>query len=567
MEKRFLLPVVLPVISGFVCQSCAADESNLASDDTHTGDDDGKQDETPADPERPNILLILVDDVGYSDFGCYGSEISTPNIDRLAQQGIRTRCFYNQARSAPTRASLLTGLYPHQVGYGSLKALSYPAYQGYVNEDNAMIPEVLESAGYFSFMTGKWHLGFGKGVTPIGRGFDRSLDVSAGELYFWNDPDTKAGKTLHWNDQKISYTDERLPDQWYSSDLWAEVGMKFAQQAIDADKPFFWYLPYVGAHFPLQAPAETIAKYRGKYMNGWEEVRKSRFVKQRQTGLFEDAGELTPLNPKTTDWDSLTDEEKDRYDLQMAIYAAVIEEIDKSIGKILDWLEEKGELDNTLIILMSDNGGNAEPGMEGRCEGDDPGAAGSTVYLGGNWANAANTPYFLYKHHAHQGGCNTPFIVSWRDGIDESLWGTLRKDTYAHVIDIMPTLVEITGAEYPTERDGHTVPSMEGTSLVPLLEGRDIDGNRPIIVEHEGNKMLRKGRWKIVQEYRETEWRLYDLEVNPTEMVNLAGECPDVLDDMISEYRRMADHTGVLDLDEFSVGKWYTPVDEYPGME
>lgn len=208
------------------CQSCAAEKAAIK--DGTTSGDGGNGQEEPDSPDRPNILLILLDDVGYSDFGCYGSEISTPNIDRLAAQGVRTRCFYNQARSAPTRASLLTGLYPHQVGYGSLKVLSYPAYQGYVNESNAMIPEVLESAGYFSVMTGKWHLGFGKGVTPIGRGFDRSLDSAAGELYFWND---NTGKTLHWNEKKISLTDDRLPAGWYSSDLWAEIGLRFIQEA------------------------------------------------------------------------------------------------------------------------------------------------------------------------------------------------------------------------------------------------------------------------------------------------------------------------------------------------
>ena len=561
MNTAIRLSLAIPAIASMACQSCAAEEAAIK--DGTTSGDGGNGQEEPDSPDRPNILLILLDDVGYSDFGCYGSEISTPNIDRLAAQGVRTRCFYNQARSAPTRASLLTGLYPHQVGYGSLKVLSYPAYQGYVNESNAMIPEVLESAGYFSVMTGKWHLGFGKGVTPIGRGFDRSLDSAAGELYFWND---NTGKTLHWNDKKISLTDDRLPTGWYSSDLWAEIGLRFIQEARDAGKPFFWYLAYNGAHFPLQAPAETIAKYRGTYLKGWDEVRKARFMKQMQAGLFDSWDQLTPMNPKAPDWDSLSDEEKDRYDLQMAIYAATVEEIDKSIGKVLADLEENGDLDNTLIILLSDNGGNGEPDMDGRCEGADPGAVGSRVYVGASWANAANTPYFLYKHHAHEGGCNTPLIISWPDGMDESVRGSIRKDTYGHVIDIMPTLVEVSGAGYPEVRDGHVVPPMEGISLVPLLKGKPLDGDRPLIVEHEGNKMLRKGKWKIVQEYRETGWRLYDMQATPTEMRNLADSYPDILDQMVSEYKALASRTGVLDLDEFSVGKWYTPVDEYPGQ-
>ena len=298
-------------------------------------------------------------------------------------------------------------------------------------------------------------------------------------------------------------------------------------------------------------------------MKGWREVRDIRFRKQLELGLFERPNQLTPHNPKVPEWNSLTQEEKERYDMQMAIYAAVIEEIDRSVGWVVKHLEEKGVLDNTLIILLSDNGGNGEPGIEGRFIGNAPGSTGSTVFLGAAWADVANTPFFLYKHHAHEGGCNTPFIVSYPKGINKSLNGSILKGNYGHIVDIMPTLIELTGATYPSLRNGHEIPPMEGISLLPLLNGEPLDDARPIIVEHEGNKMLRDGKWKIVQEYKELKWRLYNLETDPTEMKNLAGEEPEILKRMINDYQKMANHIGVESEIEFKIGKWYTPVDEY----
>lgn len=519
---------------------------------------------------RPNIVLILLDDVGYSDFGCYGSEIHTPNIDRLAENGIRLRHFYNQARSAPTRASLMTGLYPHQVGNGALgKVPGYNAYQGYPNNKNVFIPEILKSAGYLNIMTGKWHLGYYKGVTPITRGFDRSLNAPFGGYYFSTDiPHINQKKkansnTIFLNDEKIAFDDSRLPASWYSTHLWTEYGLKFIDEAIEKEQPFFWYLAHNGAHFPLQAPQETIDKYKGKYMKGWEEVRNVRFRKQLELGLFECSDQLTPRNPKVPIWDSLTQQEKERYDMQMAIYAAVIEEVDRSIGRVVEHLKEKGVLDNTLIILLSDNGGNGEPGIEGRFIGENPGSVGSTVFLGAAWADVANTPFFLYKHHGHEGGCNTPFIISYPHGIDKSLNGTIQKDNYGHIVDIMPTLAELTGAIYPSSGHGHELPPMEGISLLPLLKGQSVKQVKPIIVEHEGNKMLRDGEWKIVQEYKEPEWRLYNLRNDPTEKKNLADKESEILYRMINKYKKAANQIGVESEIEFKVGKWYTPVEEY----
>lgn len=535
-----------------------AESGNLpsANDNAHTG--------------RPNIVLILMDDVGWSDLGCYGSEISTPNIDSLARQGIRLQHFYNSARSAPTRASLMTGLYPHQAGQGALgRVPGYPAYQGYANENNAFIPEVLKSAGYFSIMTGKWHLGYDQGVTPPARGFDRSLNAPVGGYYFASDTlrqtkSDKSKKRLFRNGVQIPFDDPSLPENWYSTYLWTQEGLEYVDEAIAQERPFFWYLAFNGAHFPIQAPSETIAKYRGKYMCGWDAVRQARFEKQKKEGFFSADTPLTPRNPKISQWDSLSYADRDIQDQIMSIYAAAIEEIDRSVGMVVDHLSDKGVLDNTLIILLSDNGGNAEGGLYGRCRGSEPGSAGSNVWLGTAWADAANTPYFLYKHHGHEGGCNTPLVLFWPEGIAPQLRGSINKTAYGHITDIMATVTDITGAEYPAVRDGHPVPPMEGASLAPLFRGESPErGSKPVIVEHEGNKMLRLGDWKIVQEYTETSWMLYNIKEDPVEMHDLAAEKPDLLKKLVSLYESEAKRTGVEPDIDFKVGRWYTPVSEY----
>ncbi len=535
-----------------------AESGNLpsANDNAHTG--------------RPNIVLILMDDVGWSDLGCYGSEISTPNIDSLSRQGIRLQHFYNSARSAPTRASLMTGLYPHQAGQGALgRVPGYPAYQGYANEENAFIPEVLSSAGYFSIMTGKWHLGYDQGVTPSARGFDRSLNAPVGGYYFASDTlrqsrSDKSKKRLFRNGVQIPFDDPSLPENWYSSHLWTQEGLEYVDEAIAQDRPFFWYLAFNGAHFPIQAPSETIAGYRGKYMCGWDAVRQARFEKQKKEGFFSAGTPLTPHNPKISQWDSLGYADRDIQDQIMSVYAAAVEEIDRSVGMVVDHLSDKGVLENTLIILLSDNGGNAEGGLYGRCRGPEPGSAGSNVWLGTAWADVANTPYFLYKHHGHEGGCNTPLILFWPEGIAPQLRGSINKTAFGHITDIMATVTDITGAEYPVVRDGHRVQPMEGTSLAPLFRGESPErGEKPVIVEHEGNRMLRLGDWKIVSEYTETSWMLYNIKEDPVEMHDLAAEKPDLLKKLVSLYESEAKRTGVEPDIDFKVGLWYTPVTEY----
>ena len=300
--------------------------------------------------ERPNIVVILVDDMGFSDIGPYGSEIPTPHLDALANDGLRFSQFYNTGRCCPTRATLLTGLYSHQAGIGWMTAdQKVPGYRGHLNNNCVTIAEVLSSAGYFTCMTGKWHVGFNHGVTPANRGFHRSLNLPAGGLHYSNQTGPKGGTLMFLNGEQVARDDPMFNPPWYGSDLWTEQGIKFIDEALAADKPFFFYLAHVAPHFPCMAPEETIAKYRGKYMDGWDKLREDRYKRQIKSGLIEKGWQLETRPSDVPAWDSLSDEEKTRYDDMMAIYAAMMEEVDKNIGKLVSALDERGVLNNTLI--------------------------------------------------------------------------------------------------------------------------------------------------------------------------------------------------------------------------
>ena len=322
----------------------------------------------------PNVIVVLVDDMGFSDLGCFGGEIPTPNIDLLAKNGIRLNNFYNTARCCPTRASLLTGLYPHQAGIGHMTAKidDNPAYQGYLNNTSVTIGEAMKEAGYFTIMTGKWHVGQ-KGGMPWSRGFERSLIAPAGGFYY-KDKKTK----LFLNGKDVTNSNE-LPKDWYSTDLWTSYGLKFIDEAKASKKPFIWYLAHNAPHFPLQAPEDEIAKFRGKYMKGWEVLRQERYNRQVKMGLIDKSYKLPASNPIIPKWDLLTEVEKKKQDDLMAVYAAVVSRIDKSIGDLIAGLKEKGEYENTIIMFMSDNGGNAEGGIKGRYIGENPGAVNSRL--------------------------------------------------------------------------------------------------------------------------------------------------------------------------------------------
>lgn len=367
-----------------------------------------------AAPRKPNIVVVLVDDIGFSDLGCYGSEIPTPNLDKLAAEGVRFTQFYNTARCSTTRASLMTGLYPHQAGMGWLDGKVEPKSKGFHGKllpRCVTIAEVLRDAGYFTAMTGKWHLGQQNGTPPWERGFMRSLNSKFGEVYFPHEDDKPGTKMLYLNGREIPKDSPEIGQgEWYSTDLFTEWGLKFIDEARADQKPFFLYIAQGAAHFPLRAPADVIAKYRGKYMAGWDKLREQRHAKQKQLGVIDPQWPLAPRPPESPAWDSRTAEQKDRFDQMMAVYAAMIDRIDFAMGTLVAGLKERGELDNTLILFLHDNGGNAEGGPPGTTTG--PGAIGSPqsyVLLGMNWATLNNTPFARYKHFTHEtASCRLP---------------------------------------------------------------------------------------------------------------------------------------------------------------
>jgi len=496
--------------------------------------------ETPAaqTDARPNIIVVLVDDMGWSDIGPYGSEIPTPNLDALAARGVRFTQFYSTPRCSPTRASLLTGVYPHQAGMGHLEDVvrrGSAGTTGRLNDRSVTIAEVLRDAGYFTAMAGKWHLGQDNGTPPWQRGFDRVLSLRQGGMFFPNQNFQGGGDTLTRRAREPLYVDgtpmprdsAMFGENWYATYLWTDFGLKFIDEARKANKPFFLYLPHNAPHFPLMAPAALIAKHRGRYREGWDRLREARYRRQIKMGLIDPKWPLSPREADSPAWDSLSDEAKDRFDHLMAVYAAMVEAIDISMGTLVKGLQARGALDNTLILFLSDNGANAESGPNGRFDGEPAGGPNSNLYLGMNWAALSGTPFRRFKHFTHEGGIAAPLIVHWPRGIAANRRNTLVTPP-AHLIDVMPTVLDVTGAAYPREYKGVAIQPMEGVSLRPALAGGAVARNQPLFWEHEGNRAVRSGNWKLVSTYP-SEWELYDMAADRVERSNLAASRPDLV--------------------------------------
>ena len=499
--------------------------------------------------ERPNIVVILVDDMGYSDIGCYGGELHTPNLDKLAKEGVRFTQFHNTARCCPSRASLLTGLYPHQAGVGHMTEEHrsedgnvLAGYSGRLNDHCVTIAEALKRAGYFTAMAGKWHVGQNFGVTPWGRGFDRSLNSIAGGFYFPDSPRTE----VFLNGKSLGRTNAPLPSQWYSTDLWTEYGLKFVDEALAARQPFFLYVAHNAPHFPLQAPADEIARWRGKFKAGWDKLRAARYERQINLGLIDKSWPLSPRLDAVPAWDSLTPDKQDRYDHIMAIYAAVVEHMDKAVGTLIDGLRKRGVLENTLVLFMSDNGGNAESGVPGRLVGDHPGDAHSDVFVGQCWATLNNTPFVRYKHYTDEGGIATPLIAHWPKGIPESRNGKLEPQP-GHLVDIMATCLDVAGAEYPREMNGKSTTPLEGVSLRPAFAGKPLSRPNPIFWEHEENRAVLDGQFKLVAVAGQP-WRLYDIVADRTEQHDLTSTQPDRAKALAAKWDAYAARANVLPL-------------------
>ncbi len=527
------------------------------------------------EPPRPNIVLIMADDMGYSDIGPYGGEIDTPTLDRLAQDGLRFTQFYNTARCCPTRASLLTGLYPHQAGVGWMMSdKDLPGYQGDLNDHSLTIAEVLSDAGYATYMAGKWHVtpfrgpDAAKSNWPRQRGFDRFFGTihGAGSYY---DPNTltRGNELIAPHEAGPAYTN----DNFYYTDAISDHAAGFVtDHAKKRDGPFFLYVAYTAPHWPLHAPEETVEKYKGRYSIGWDELRKRRYRRMRKKGILRGNWALSERDPAVPAW-----EEADRkkwHQRCMAVYAAMIDRMDQGIGRIVGALEKTGELRDTLVLFLADNGGCAE-GMGrggsftprpdepvdpmGRDElqtrmvpkftrdgypvrqgtGVMPGPPDTYIAYGRPWANASNTPFREYKHWVHEGGIATPLIAHWPAGIDRE--GELERQP-GHLVDIMATCVALSGAAYPDASDGNKIRPMQGTSLVPAFHGKALDRQQPLFFEHEGNRALRDGRWKLVAKGEAGPWELYDMRADRTETTDLAEEHPKRVNRMAAKWESMA---------------------------
>ncbi len=512
---------------------------------------------------RPNIVIIMVDDMGFSDIGCYGGEIKTPNIDSLAVSGLRFKQFYNTGRCCPTRASLMTGLHPHQAGIGHMtetpgtpSPLKNEPYQGYLNDRCVTIAQVLGKAGYHTLMTGKWHLGYHrKQDWPLQRGFDKYFGIIAGASDYFK-PEGLRG---------LTYMNEpfEAPDGFYVTDDFTDYACRFVEDSVEAgDKPFFLYLAYNAPHWPLEAKPEDLRKYEGKYRVGWHEISRRRLARQRAMGLIDPA--WTPAPHEGPEWDTLSDKQKHILDLRMAAYAACIDSIDQNIGKLVRKLKSLNKYDNTIIFFLSDNGACAEGGILGsgsekavRNPGSTNGTAGPRC--GRAWANASNTPFRLYKHFVHEGGMSTPLIVHWPAGIPKRKLGSF-VEPLGYLPDFMPTCLELAGADYPKRWNGRPIHPTAGESLVSLIKGgAGPVRTEPVFWEHEGNRAMRDGKWKLVWA-GDGPWELFDTAKDRTEMNNLFESMPQRAANMKRTWESWARSTGVQFQTSFS---YYRMIGDY----
>ncbi|UCH11801.1 MAG: arylsulfatase [Fidelibacterota bacterium] len=495
---------------------------------------------------RPNIILIMADDMGFSDVGCYGGEIHTPNIDGLAADGIRFTNFYNAARCCPTRAALLTGLYPHQAGIGGM--VSRPdnpkppgPYQGYLNDQCVTIAEVLRGAGYHTLMSGKWHVGESKPHWPLDRGFERYFGLINGAANYFDFTKGKAPgrkRVIAIDDQPYVPPKEGF----YLTDAISEYAVNYLAEYGHQDQPFFLYVSYTAPHWPLHALPEDIEKYRGTYRKGWDTLRKERYERLLELGLIDRKWSLSDRDAEVPPWQSI--ENKAEMDLKMAVYAAQIDRMDQGIGRILRTLRSLGKEQDTLVLFLSDNGGCHEDsplGFDLRNNGLPPGGVDSFMSYGSAWANASNTPFRLFKHWVHEGGIATPFVARWPAVIKQR--GQIDHQG-GHVIDLMATCCDLAGVPYPETYQGRDIHPLEGKSLLPILQGEQRQGHDALYWEHEGNRAVRRGRWKLVS-VENGAWELYDLEADRTELHDLAGEQPELVKELLAMYNAWARRCGV----------------------
>jgi arylsulfatase A-like enzyme len=500
--------------------------------------------------KRPNIILIMADDMGFSDMGAMGGEIKTPNLDALAEKGILYKQFYNAARCCPTRASLMTGLYSHQAGMGwmTVMDLGTESYVGELNRNCMTIAEVLKDCGYNTYLSGKWHLVSDKNTSqdvdknawPLQRGFDRFFGTLLGSGSYYS-PVTLATQNTLIN----------APEGFYYTDAISDTAVSMIQENMLTDSPFFMYVSYTAPHWPLHAYKDNYEPYIDMYSAGWDSIRLQRFRRQKELGIVDEDWILSERNPEAPAWDSLSDEKKEEMKLRMAIYAAQIEVMDCGIGRIISELEKEEELDNTLIFFLQDNGACAEF-IRGRNQ--------DLVVMGTDesfesyrlpWANASNTPFRLFKHWTHEGGISTPLIVHWPEGVVNS---GRTSDRPGMLMDIMATCIEVTGAEYPLQFKGNKIHNLEGESLLHSIKNKSDKRESVIFWEHEANRAIRSEDWKLVlkasEEYPfDGKWELYNMADDRTEMNDLAETYPEKVEEMKKMWEDWAQRIKVYPLD------------------
>ncbi|MFI2741655.1 arylsulfatase [Zhouia sp. PK063] len=527
--------------------------------------------------KQPNIIVILADDLGFSDLGCYGGEIETPNLNYLAKNGLRFTQFYNTSRCCPSRASLLTGLYNHEAGIGEMTTDRHlPGYRGHITKNTVTLAEVLKSAGYHTAMSGKWHVSNTveqptpeKQLNwldhheehplfspieqyPVNRGFEKYYGNIWGVVDYF-DPFSLVDGTKPVTE---------VPKNYYHTDAINDTAVAYIKElSKDKEKPFFLYVAETAPHWPLMAPEKTIEKYKDTYKSGWESIREQRYKKMVKLGIIDSSvaelssrwkDSLTWANNPTKEWDARA----------MAVHAAMVDEMDQGIGRIINALKETNQLENTLIVFLSDNGASAEnaaaygPGFDRPSETRDgrkiiyatekqamPGPETTYSSIGQRWANVANTPYRYWKAESYEGGIHTPMIAFWPKGITAKK-GSLTPQV-GHVMDFMATFVDVAHAAYPKTYDGNNIIPTQGLSLLPIFKGEKRDGHKYLFNEHYGAKYARYGDWKLVKKNNE-KWHLYNLANDKTEMHNLAAEKPEMVAQLDSLWQDWAKTHNVL---------------------
>ncbi len=470
---------------------------------------------TAQDAARPNLVVIMVDDLGFADLGCYGSEIQTPHLDRLASDGLRFTQFYNTAKCHSSRACLLTGCYAAEVGESDIS-------------HSVTLAEMLRDRGYTTLMTGKWHL---KGH-PMDRGFERYFGHLSGATNFFTGDDT-----FYLDRHKF-----KVPASgFYTTNANTDYALDFLDGEVQPNKPFFLYIAYNAPHYPLHALPEDIAKYRGRYLKGWDALRRERHERQIQMGLVKSAWGLTPRDTSVPAWDTLSPEKQQEEDLTFAVYAAMIDRVDQNIGRLTAKLETMGVADNTLLLFVSDNGGC--PFQRTKTPDIPPGPAESYWTYHRGWAQVSNVPFRLYKQNQHEGGISTPLIARWPDVVKSNSL----TDQPGHLIDFMATALELSGGTYPETYNGQAVRPLRGRSLVPILKGETRAPHPALYLKFNRYKGLRSGPWKIAWE--KGPWELYNIEEDRCELNNLADQHPQILSDLVQRYETWATSTQTLNKD------------------